>query len=165
MGVLISPIVRTSRDIAGNPLVEVYSIFEYQSTGILPTGESIDLSNYMRRVEYVQAQPISGALLHEPRPNASDFPGNAGSGRMELHSTGSGLVTLNISGLPIQIVSGAATGVAASGLFATSNVLPALSGRIGVVGSGAFNGYIQRTALLSGTAVSGARAYIHAFGY
>lgn len=165
MGVLISPIVRTTRDDAGNPMVDVYAIYEFRTSGILPTGEFIDLSNYMRRTEYLQTQAISGALLHEPRPNATDFPGNAGSGRLELYSQGSGLVTLNISGLQLNILSGQATGVAASGIFATSNLLPAISGRIGVVGSGAFNGYIQRTALLSGTAVSGVRAYIHAFGY
>ena len=158
MGVLISPIVRTTRDDAGNPMVDVYAIFEYRDAGILPTGEAIDLSPYMRRTEYIFTGPVSGALLHEPRANATDFPGNAGSGRMELYSMGSGIVTLNISGLPIQILSGSIISLA-SGLNNPG------SGRIGLIASGAFNAGIQRAALLSGTAVSGVRAYIHAFGF
>jgi hypothetical protein len=126
VGTLISPIVRTQRDIAGNEYTDVYSIFEYTSAGILPTGESIDLSPYMRRVELVTAQPISGALLHLPRPIATDFPGNAGSGRMGLFYIGSGAITV----------------------------------------SGFINaGVLTQTPLLSGVAVSGTRAYIHAFGY
>lgn len=158
MGTLISPIVLTRRDIAGNAFVEVYSIFEYRDAGILPTGESIDLSSYMRRVEMIQAQPISGALLHEPRPNASDFPGNAGSGRMELYSLGSGTVTLNISGVAINILSGHP--------FIVSGRIGSMSGLINVTGSGFVNaGVMQRVTVLSGTAVSGTRAYIHAFGY
>ena len=115
MGVLISPIVRTTRDDAGNPMVDVYSIYEYRDTGLLPTGEAIDLSAFMRRTEYIHATPISGGQLWETRPNATDFPGNAGSGRMELYSMGSGIVTLNISGLPIQILSGSIISLA-SGL-------------------------------------------------
>lgn len=95
MGTVISPIVLTRRDVAGNPYVDVYSIFEYTSAGILPTGESLDLSPYMRRVEYLMAQPISGALLHMPRPIATDFPGNAGSGRMGLFYIGSGTITVS----------------------------------------------------------------------
>ena len=156
MGTLISPIVFTRRDDAGNPFVEVLSIFEYTSAGILPTGESIDLSSYMRRVETIQAQPISGATLFDPRPNATDFPGNAGSGRMELYSLGSGLVTLNISGLAITIISGHP--------FLVSGFIGPVSGRIAVQGSGAFNAAIVNAGLISGTAVSGTRAYIRAFG-
>ena len=163
MGTLISPIVFTRRDDAGNPWVEVFSIFEYTSAGLLPTGESIDLSPYMRRVENILAQPISGILLYDPRPNATDFPGNAGSGRMELHSLVSGIVTLNISGLPIQILSGNISNL--SGLGGLPGGATIASGRIGLTGSGAFNAGIQMGSLLSGTAVSGARAYIRAFGY
>ena len=157
MGVLISPIVLTRRDEAGNPFVDLYSIYEYRDAGIQPTGEAVDLSAYMRRVEYLHAQPVSGAFLYEPRPNATDFPGNAGSGRMELYYLGSGLVTLNISGLAVNVISGHP--------FIVSGVIGAMSGRIGVTGSGAFNASIAQTQILSGTAVSGARAYIHAFGY
>ena len=156
MGTLISPIVFTRRDDAGNPHVEVLSIFEYTSAGILPTGESIDLSNFMRRVEYVQATPISGATFFDPRPNATDFPGNAGSGRMELYSPGSGLVTINISGLAITIISGHP--------FLISGFIGPVSGRIAVQGSGAFNAGLVNASLISGTAVSGTRAYIRAFG-
>ena len=163
MGTLISPITFTRRDDAGNPWVEVFSIFEYTSAGILPTGESIDLSPYMRRVENILAQPISGILLYDPRPNATDFPGNAGSGRMELHSLVSGIVTLNISGLQIQILSGNIANL--SGLGGLPGGLTLASGRLNAVGSGAFNAGIQMGSLLSGTAVSGSRAYIRAFGY
>ena len=157
MGTLISPIVFTKRDIAGNSFTEVLAIFEYTSTGILPTGESIDLSPYMRRVEVVTAQAISGALLNDPRPNATDFPGNAGSGRMELYTLGSGLVTVNISGLPITILSGHP--------FLVSGFIGPVSGRLNIGGSGFFNFNTANAQLLSGTAVSGTRAYIRAFGF
>ena len=163
MGTLISPIVLTRRDVQGNEYVDVYSIFEYRDAGIQPTGESIDLSNFMRRVENIHAPPISGALLYDPRPNATDFPGNAGSGRMELHSLVSGIVTLNVSGLPIQILSGAISNL--SGLGGLPGGITIASGRLGLTGSGAFNAGIQMGSLLSGTAVSGARAYIRAFCY
>ena len=162
MGTLISPIVLTRRDVQGNEWVDVYSIYEYRDAGISPGGEAIDLTPYMRRVENIHAQPISGILIYEPRPNATDFPGNAGSGRMELWSLGSGIVTLNISGLQIQILSGNISNL--SGLGGLPGGATIASGRIGVTGSGAFNASIQFTQILSGTAVSGARAYIHAFG-
>jgi len=157
LGTLISPIVLTRRDVAGNSFVDVYSIFEYRDAGIQPAGESIDLSSYMRRVEFIHAQPISGAFLYEPRPNATDFPGNAGSGRMELYYIGSGLVTLNVSGIPITIVSGHP--------FLISGFIGPVSGVIARTASGAFNASITQIQVLSGTAVSGARAYVHAFGY
>ena len=157
MGVLISPIVLTRRDVAGNEYADVYSIYEYRDAGIQPGGENIPLDPYMRRVENIHAQPISGILLYEPRPNATDFPGNAGSGRMELYSLGSAIVTLNISGLAITIISGHP--------FLVSGFIGPVSGRIAVTGSGAFNAGIQMAQILSGTAVSGARAYIHAFGF
>mgnify|MGYP001596690385 FL=1 len=157
MGTLISPLVFTKRDIAGNAFTEVLAIFEYTSAGILPTGESIDLSNFMRRVEMIQAQAISGALLNDPRPNATDFPGNAGSGRMELYTLGSGLVNVNISGLPITILSGHP--------FLVSGFIGPVSGRLNIGGSGFFNFNTANAQLLSGTAVSGTRAYIRAFGY
>ena len=157
MGTLISPIVFTRRDDAGNPWVEVLSIFEYRDAGLQPGGESIDLSAYMRRVEVVTAQAISGALLNDPRPNATDFPGNAGSGRMELYTLGSGLVTVNISGLPITILSGHP--------FLVSGFIGPVSGRLNIGGSGFFNFNTANAQLLSGTAVSGTRAYIRAFGF
>jgi len=114
MGVLISPLVRTVKDVAGNSSTEVWSIYEYQAANI-GVGDSIDLSAFMRRVEYINVTPISGAILHIPKPFASDFPGNAGSGRMEVHRVG---------------------------------------------GSG-----LEGSLMQSAFAVSGMRAYIHAFGY
>ena len=157
MGTLISPLVFTKVDQGGNHWTEVYSIFEYTSAGILPTGESIDLSSLMRRVEYITAQLISGQNDFMPVPNATDFPGNAGSGRMRLYAGASGIVTLNISGAGIQITSGQT--------FQVSGVLPLISGLLVLGASGAFNAGREFTTLLSGTAVSGARAYIHAIGY
>ena len=157
MGVLISPIVFTKRDIAGNQFTEVLSIYEYRDAGLQPGGEAIDLSAYMRRVENIHAQAISGVLLNDPRPNATDFPGNAGSGRMELYTLGSGLVTVNISGLPITILSGHP--------FLVSGFIGPVSGRLNIGGSGFFNFNTANAQLLSGTAVSGTRAYIRAFGY
>ena len=157
MGVLISPIVRTVRDIQGNEAVDVYSIYEYRDAGIQPGGETIDLSPYMRRAEYIHAQPVSGVFLYEPRPNATDFPGNPGSGRMELYYTGSGLVTVNVSGLAITILSGHP--------FLISGFIGPVSGRIAVQGSGSFAVGLAPIQLLSGTAVSGVRAYVHAFGF
>jgi hypothetical protein len=153
VGVLISPIVLTRRDVQGNEFVDLYSIYEYRDAGIQPTGEAIDLSNFMRRVENIHAQPVSGVLLYEPRPNATDFPGNAGSGRMELYYLGSGV--LQISGLAITIVSGHP--------FLISGFIGPVSGRIAVQGN--VNAGLAMTPVLSGTAVSGARAYIHAFGF
>ena len=159
MGTLISPIVFTKRDIAGNAFTEVLAIYEYRDAGIQPGGEAIDLSAYMRRVEMVTAQAISGALLNDPRPNATDFPGNAGSGRMELYTLGSGLVNVNISGLPVSILSGTIISFA-------SGVMHGGSGRLAFGGSGFFNiNTAPNAQLLSGTAVSGTRAYIRAFGY
>jgi hypothetical protein len=157
VGVLISPIVRTVRDIQGNEAVDVYSIYEYRDAGIQPGGETIDLSPYMRRAEFIHAQPVSGVFLYEARPNATDFPGNPGSGRMELYYTGSGIVTLAISGLGIQVTSGQT--------FTVSGVLPLISGRLVIGGSGTFAVGLNPIQLLSGTAVSGVRAYIHAFGF
>ena len=153
MGVLISPIVLTRRDVAGNEYVDLYSIYEYRDAGIQPTGEAVDLSAFMRRVENIHAQPVSGVLLYEPRPNATDFPGNAGSGRMELYYLGSGV--LQISGLAITIISGHP--------FLVSGFIGPVSGRIAVQGN--VNAGLAMAPLLSGTAVSGARAYIHAFGF
>jgi hypothetical protein len=115
MGSIISPTVRTTQDLAGNHLTQVWATYEYTSAGILPTGETIDLSPYMRRVEMVQATPASGALVYTPMAHGTDFPGNAGSGRMVL-------------------------------------TRPGLSGVGGIL-------------VASGVAVSGTRAYIHAFGY
>ena len=158
MGTIISPIVFTKRDIAGNAFTEVLAIFEYRAAGLLPAGESIDLSPYMRRVEYIQAQAISGVLLNDPRPNATDFPGNAGSGRMELYTLGSGLVNVNISGLPVSILSGTIISFA-------SGAMHGGSARLTFGGSGFFNFDTGNAQLLSGTAVSGTRAYIRAFGY
>ena len=159
MGTIISPRVFTTRDDAGNPEVTVVGIFEYRDAGLQPGGESIDLSPYMRRVEMIFAQPISGALLNDPRPNATDFPGNAGSGRMELYTLGSGLVNVNISGLPVSILSGTIISFA-------SGVMHGGSARLTFGGSGFFAiNTATPTQLLSGTAVSGTRAYIRAFGF
>lgn len=158
MGTLISPITFTKRDVAGNAFVEVLSIFEYTSAGILPVGESIDLSNYMRRVEMIQAQPISGVFLYEARPNATDFPGNAGSGRMELYYGGSSTININISGLPVSILSGTLVSF-------SSGLSHGGSGRLAFGGSGFMNAGLANVQVLSGTAVSGTRAYIRAFGY
>ena len=157
MGTLISPIVFTRRDIAGNQYAEVLAIYEYRDAGLQPTGEAIDLSAYMRRVEMIQAQPISGAFLYDPRPNATDFPGNAGSGRMELYYGGSSTILLNISGAGVQITSGQT--------FAVSGVLRLISGLLVLGGSGALAAGLASVQILSGTAVSGTRAYIRAFGY
>ena len=158
MAIVVSGIVFTRSDNAGNPWTEGYFLIEFRDARYTPGGEAMDLSAYMRRVEFMHAQPISGALTYEPRPMATDFPGNAGSGRLTLHYVDSGIVTLHVSGLPIQILSGSIVSLA-------SGMSNAGSGRIGLVGSGAFNAGIVTTEILSGTAVSGVRAYIHTLGY
>lgn len=157
MAVVISPIVRTMVDGAGNPMTELYGIVEFRDAGHLPAGEAFDLSAYMRRTEYLFMQPISGALYYEPRVVAGDFPGNAGSGRLTLFSLASGIVTLNISGVGISLTSGQT--------FTVSGVLGLISGLLVRGASGAFNASLDQAQILSGTAISGVRAYFHALGY
>lgn len=157
MAVVVSPIVITTRDAAGNPWTMLHAIFEYRDANHPPTGETIDLSPYLRRVEYMQLTPISGALYYQPRPVAGDYPGNAGSGRLTLYYLASGIATLNISGLQINVLSGA--------LQPRSGYIDALSGRIAVTGSGAFNAGIDMMQILSGVAISGVRAYASVLGY
>ena len=157
MAVVISPIVRTIRAEGGHPFTELYGIVEFRDANHAPTGEAFDLSAYMRRVEYIYMQPISGALYYQPRVVGGDYPGNAGSGRLTLYYAGSGIVTLNISGLGIQLTSGQT--------FTVSGVLPLISGLLVRGASGAFNLGIDQVQILSGVAISGVRAYFHALGY
>lgn len=128
MAVVISSLVFTKKDIAGNSFVEGYFLVEFRDAGYTPGGEAMDLSSFMRRAEFVQATPASGALDYEARPSYTDYPGNAGSGRVTLHYLR--------SSLGISIISG------------TVNIAPAQ----------------LRAELLSGVAVSGARAIVHAIG-
>lgn len=157
MAVVISPIVRTVVDGGGNPYVELFGIVEYRDATHAPAGEAFDLSAYMRRVEYIYMQPISGALYYQPRVVAGDYPGNAGSGRLTLYYLASGIITLNISGVGIQLTSGQT--------FTVSGVLPLISGLLVRGASGTFNAGIDYMQVLSGTAISGVRAYFQALGY
>lgn len=158
MAVIVSPIVVTTHDAAGNPYTELHGIVEYRDAGHLPTGEVFDMSAFLRRIEYMSLTPISGALYYQPRPVAGDYPGNAGSGRLTLYYMSSGIVTLNISGLPVQVLSGSIVSLA-------SGMSNAASGRIGLTGSGAFNAGIDMMQILSGVAISGVRAYARILGY
>ena len=80
---------------------------------------------------------------------------------MGLRYLGSAIVTLNISGLTVGLISGQWIGLIA----ATSAIIGPTSGRILGTGSGVINAGLSPVDILSGTVVSGTRAYIHAFGY
>ena len=160
MGAIISSIVFTEKDDRGNPWTKAYLLWEFRDTGYSPGGENINLTALFRRVEHIEMFPSSGVLEYQPRPNYGDFPANAGSGRVQLWYGGSGIVTLNISGLPIQILSGT-TLTLASGNTAGGPI----SGRVNAVGSGAFNAGLAQVEILSGVAVSGIRAKLFILGY
>lgn len=111
--------------------------------------------------------PASGALNYIPFPNEADFPADARSGRAQLFGIGSGVVTVNTSGVGISIASGWQPFV--SGALISGN----LSGQVwGVLTSGQITA--QATAwdpsrafqeAETGTAISGTRARIFAMGY
>lgn len=169
MSTVVSSLIFTRKDIAGNPHVEGYFLVEFRDARYTPGGESVDLSAYMRRIEFVQTQPVSGILDYEPRPSMTDYPGNAGSGRMTLHYLRSSIVTIHMSGLGIQILSGqslALSGALISGQGVQSNTLLSVlfSGLLVAITSGSIAPGQIRTEILSGTAVSGTRAVIHALG-
>ena len=156
MAIVVSSRIFTMVDVAGNPASMGFYTIEFRDANYTTPGEAMDLSATMRWVEYVITQPLSGTNLFDPRVVQGDFPGNAGSGRLSLYYQASGIVTLNISGLAINVLSGS--------VFITSGFGQAMSGRIGVTGSGAFNAGLTPLELLSGTAVSGTRAALFVLG-
>jgi hypothetical protein len=160
MGSIISSLVFTRKDDRGNPITEAYLLWEFRDANYTPGGENINLTSLFRRVEHIAMWPASGALEYNPRPNYGDFPANAGSGRVQLWYSASGIVTLNISGLPVQILSGTSLTLASG-----NTVGGPISGRVGLPGSGAFNAGIAPVEILSGTAVSGIRTKLHVLGY
>lgn len=157
MAIVISSTVFTRQDMMGNPWVEGWFLVEFRDANYTLGGENLALNTYMSRIEHINAQFVSGNNNYETSPNLADYPANAGSGRLQLYYMGSGIVTLNISGLRVGIQSGA--------LIVTSGVGPVQSGRIEVTGSGAFNAGLLKIEILSGVAVSGTRTKLHVLGY
>jgi hypothetical protein len=163
MAVVISSRTVQMIDAVGGRLTQGFFLVEYRDANYTPGGENLVLNSYFRNIEHITAAPASGALEYTPRPNYGDFPTNGGSGRLQLWYSASGLVTLNVSGLPIQILSGNISNL--SGLGGLPGGATIASGRIGVVGSGAFNVGIAPIEILSGTAVSGIRTKLFVVGY
>lgn len=161
MGVVISGITFTRRDINGNRFVEMWGIVEFNDllSGYRPGGESFDFATSgggMRRIERIMALPSSGALGGiSVQPNYTDYPGPAGSGRITL-------ATPLISGVGIQIASG--TQLFLSGQLLSGNI----SGQVRAsLFSGAIAGEVTTVyrELLSGVSVSGVRANVIILGY
>ena len=168
MGTVVSAVVYTVKDNMGNPFTQGWFTVEFRDTGYTPGGEVFDYSAYIRRIEMLVANPISGSdngML--VRPNATDFPMDAASARLVLDRMASSIVALNISGIGIRIASGT--------LLTTSGIAGVQSG-FAVIGT-LFSGLIVATAsgdvavgslraeLLSGVAVSGIRAITYVMGY
>ena len=160
MAVVISSVLFTKKDVAGNPWTEAWAVIEFRDANYSPGGENLALANEFSRIEYILVTPLSGNNNYRPETNMGDYPTNGGSGRLQLYYMASGSVALNVSGLPIQILSGTtltlASGNTASGPF---------SGRIGIAASGNLAVGLLPVEILSGTAVSGTRALIHALGH
>ena len=160
MAIIVSSLVFVKVDQMGNPHTEAYCLIEFRDARYTLGGEAMDLSAIMRRVE---VPPMVGRVSgvsqdYEVRPNVADYPGNAGSGRLELYYANSGIVTLNISGIPIQILSGSLVSLA-------SGMSNAGSGRIGLVSSGDLGIGLGKAEILSGTtSISGIRAMLHLIG-
>lgn len=159
MGVIISSILFAKEDIQGNRYTDGYLLYEFRDTGYSPGGEIMDLTNFFTRLEHIEAFPASGALEYNPRVNQGDFPTNAGSGRVQAWYFGSGLLNLNISGIPVSILSGTILSFA-------SGVMHGGSGRLAFGGSGFINaGALVPTEVLSGVALSGMRTKLYVLGY
>ena len=153
MATIISSLLFAKEDINGNPFTDGYLLVEYRDAGYTPGGENLNLTSYFRRVEHIETFPASGALEYQPRVNYADLPGNAGSGRLQLWYSGSGV--LNISGIAITILSGHP--------FLISGFIGPVSGRIAA--QAAINAGVAPIEILSGTAVSGVRTKIYVLGY
>ncbi len=164
---VISAIVFTKRDIAGNNWVEAWILWEHTQAGYTPSGENINLTPYFTRVEMAMARPASGALNYSPVPTGGDWPGNAGSGRMSLFYAASGVIVA--SGVGISIASGVVLmtsnqgGGGASYLSGTALIANLHSGSITAQLN--INAGLAQVEVLSGVAVSGVRSYIHVLGY
>ena len=124
---VISSIVFTKEDIAGNMWTEGYFLYDFASSGYPADGENMDLSNFFRRIEFVQAETVSGALDYLVRANAADFPGDGGSGRLIISevviASGHRIVTSGVTPLMSGLVSEIASGVAVSGMRAYVHAL------------------------------------------
>lgn len=159
MAVIVSSILFAKQDIQGNRYTDGYLLVEFRDTGYMPGGEVIDLTANFNRIEHIEAFPASGALEYNPRVNQGDFPANAGSGRVQAWYLGSGVLNLNISGLPVSILSGTILSFA-------SGIMHGGSGRLAFGGSGFVNaGALVPTEVLSGVALSGMRTKLYVLGY
>lgn len=66
---VVSTYLYTVRDEAGNPRTEAWFTLEmtgaYQGDGGYAGGQAFDLSPYLRRIEHIQAMPVSGCSLRD----------------------------------------------------------------------------------------------------
>jgi len=160
---IISADVFSIRDISGNVRTEAWILFEFDDAEYNTGGEIIDLSPYFRRVEHVLANPLSGAFDYVPRINAGDFPAggaNLGSGRLELLGVGSSSVTVNTSGVGVEVVSGTQVLV-----LSGDRLSPLFSGSMVAQATSFFPADGVFAEIASGIAVSGTRAKLHVLGY
>lgn len=107
---VISSLVTTFMDKAGNPRTDGWFLTELTS-GYIPGGLQVDLTNWFRRIESLQVEQASGLIssFMWAKPNEVDFPGDPASGRVELWrglSTGSGAVVTASEALSGNAVSG-----------------------------------------------------------
>lgn len=109
MGIVVSGIIFTRRDVQGQRYVEAWATVEFRDplSGYRPGGESFDFTVSggagMRRIERLMVTPVSGVLnpAYQVQPQYADFPGNAGSGRLTIHALLSGAVDI-ISGISVS---------------------------------------------------------------
>ena len=109
MGIVVSGVTFTRRDVNGNRWVETWATVEFRDplSGYRPGGESFDFTVSggagMRRIERLLVTPVSGVLNPQyiAQANFADFPGNAGSGRLTVHALLSGAVDI-ISGISVS---------------------------------------------------------------
>lgn len=72
---VVSSVVYSTRDRAGNPRTEAWLTLEftgaYQGDGAYGGGQSFDLSPYFKRIDYIVTAPMSGSTLRDLVSGAS----------------------------------------------------------------------------------------------
>lgn len=78
MGVVVSALVYTQKDVAGNPRTEAWLTLEF--SGVYATdGQFFDLSPYFRRIEHAAVFPMSGGEARAPISGAATVHVASGS--------------------------------------------------------------------------------------
>lgn len=155
---IVSSLVYTMQDIAGNKRTEGWFLCEYRDATYSTGGEIVDLGAYFRHAEVLQASPVSGAINLIPQINEADYPADGaalGSGRVQMLRPAA-------SGLGGYIASGWQPFL--SGTF-LSGITSGLT--LGILVSGALRiaGPVNFEELTNGLAASGVRYRLHVVGY